>query len=71
MVRYFLHYGNVCSIIITGRYTAVKFRENDNAYIVENYMRVTKVRVMRTAGGLCTVTPKEGKALRLPEGRLY
>ena len=47
------------------------FRENDIAYIVENHMCVTKVRVMRVSGSLCTVTPGEGKALRLPEGRLY
>ena len=49
----------------------MKYRENDIAYIVENNLRVTKVRVIRAAGGRCTVSPGEGKAMRLPEGRLY
>ena len=49
----------------------MKFQENDIAYIVENNLRVTKVRVIRSAGGRCTVSIGEGKALRLPEGRLY
>ena len=50
---------------------AMKYRENDIAYIVENNLRVTKVRVIRAAGGRCTVSPGEGIAMRLPEGRLY
>ena len=49
----------------------MKYRENDIAYIVENSLRVIKVRIIRSAGGRCTVSICEGKALRLPEGRLY
>lgn len=49
----------------------MKYRENDIAYIVENNLRVTKIRVIRAAGGRCTVSLGEGKAMRLPEGRLY
>ena len=49
----------------------MRFKENDIAYIVENSLRVTKVRIIRSAGGRCTVSIGEGKALRLPEGRLY
>lgn len=49
----------------------MKFRENDIAYIVENNLRVTPVRVIRAAGGRCTVSISEGKALRLSEERLY
>ena len=43
-----------------GRAGPMMFRENDIAYIVENHMCVTKVRVMRVSGSLCTVTPGEG-----------
>ena len=49
----------------------MKYRENDIAYIVENNLCVTKVRIIRTADGRCTVSIGEGKAPRLPEGRLY
>lgn len=49
----------------------MKFRENDTAYIVENGIRVTQVRITKVSGGLYTVTPGEGKAMRLREGRLY
>ena len=49
----------------------MKFRENDIAYIVENNLRVSQVKVIRIGGGLCTVSPGQGKALRLPESRLY
>ena len=47
------------------------FRENDIAYIVENNLHVSRVRVIRVASGRCTVSIGEGKALRLPESRLY
>lgn len=47
------------------------FRENDIAYIVENNLHVSHVRVIRIAGGLCTVSIGKGKALRLSESRLY
>ena len=49
----------------------MKFRENDTAYIVENGIHVTQVRITKVSGGLYTVTPGEGKAMRLREGRLY
>lgn len=47
------------------------FQENGIAYIVENNLRVTKVRVIRTAGGRWTVSFGKEKALRLSESRLY
>ena len=47
------------------------FQENDIAYIVENNLHVSRVSVIRIAGGLCTVSFGKGKALRLPESRLY
>lgn len=49
----------------------MRFRENDIAYIVENNLHVSRVRVIRVSGGLCTVSFGKEKALRLPESRLY
>lgn len=49
----------------------MRFRENDIAFIVENNLHVSCVRVIRVSGGFCTVSPGKEKALRLPEGRLY
>ena len=47
------------------------FKENEIVYIVENALRVTRVRVVKVSAGRCQIVFPDGKAARIPASRLY
>ena len=49
----------------------MKFQPDDDAYIVENGVRVLPVRIVRVSGDLYTIALAPGKVIRLREGRLF
>ena len=49
----------------------MKFQPDDDAYIVENGVRVLPVRIVRVSGDLYTIALAPGKVIRFREGRLF
>lgn len=47
------------------------FQENEIAFIIENALRVTRVRIVRVSVGRCQIAFPDGKAARVPVSRLY
>lgn len=49
------------------------FKKGDIAYIVENQMRVTQVKVLAASGGFCTVRfcDSGSSAIRVRDSRLF
>lgn len=51
----------------------MRFKKGDIAYLVENHMRITPVKVMAASGGFCTVRfcNSGSSAIRVRDSRLF
>ena len=51
----------------------MRFKKGDLAYIVENHIRITPVKIIAASGGFCTVRfcNSDSSAIRVRDSRLF
>lgn len=51
----------------------MRFKKGDMAYLVENHMRITPIKIVAASGGFCTVRfcNSDSSAIRVRESRLF